>query len=148
MKESKDSWKKRKEALEEVESVCIQYNGLISSAPNCFKDLVKLVRALKARLGDSQSNLKPLAARNIAAILSSVDGSAQAKLGKIVYGSLISAAMNENKKMMRDASLDALKKGTMRLELEGGGVNTLSMEALMQACSHELIESGQKVNLI
>mmetsp|Transcript_363 Transcript_363/g.549 ORF Transcript_363/g.549 Transcript_363/m.549 type:complete len:1476 (+) Transcript_363:109-4536(+) len=144
LKENKDSWKKRKEALEEVESVCIQYNGLVSSAPDCFKDLVNLMRALKARLGDSQSNLKPVAARNIAAILSSVDGTAQAKLGKIVYGPLISAAMNDNKKIMRDASLDALRRGTMKLDLEGGGVNTHSMEALMQASASELIESGQK----
>ena len=107
---------------------------------------MNLIRALKARLGDSQSNLKPLAARNIAAILSSVDSVAQAKLGKIVYGPLISAAMNDNKKIMRDASLDALKRGTMKLELDGGGVNNHSMEALMHACAQELIESGQKVS--
>jgi hypothetical protein len=145
LKETKDSWKKRKEALEEVESACAQYNGLISSSPDAFKGLVDLMRALKSRLGDSQSNLKPFAARNIAAILASVDVIAQAKLGKIVYRPLISAAMNDNKKIMRDASLEALKKGTMKLEMEGGGMNTFSMEPLMQACSVEL---NEKVRLV
>lgn len=148
LKEGKDSWKKRKEALEEVESVCIQYKGLISTESNCFKDLVTLIRALQSRLSDLQSNLKPLAARNIALILGSVDSSAQAKLGKIVYGPLISAAMNDNKKIMRDASLSALKEGTMKLELEGGGVNHLSMDPFMHACVIELIETGQKVRII
>lgn len=103
------------------------------------------MRALKSRLGDSQSNLKPLAAKNIAAILSSVDSIAQAKFGKIVYGPLISAAMNDNKKIMRDASLEALTTGTMKLEIEGGGVNISSMEPFMNACATELMESGQKV---
>lgn len=144
-KGAKDSWKKRKEALEEVESVCTQYKGLISSDPDCFKGLVQLMRALKSRLGDSQSNLKPLASRNIASILGSVDSSAQTKLGKIVYGPLISAAMSDNKKIMRDASLEALKLGTTKLELEGGGVNASSMEPFMQACATGFIESGQKV---
>ncbi len=145
LKEGKDSWKKRKEALEEVESVCIQYKGLISTESNCFSDLVKLIRVLKSRLSDLQSNLKPLAARIIALILGSVHSSAQAKLGKIVYRPLISAAMNDNKKIMRDASLSALKEGTMKLDLEGGGVNYLSMDAFMNACAMELIETGQKV---
>ena len=105
------------------------------------------MRGLKSRLSDSQSNLKPLAARNIAAILGSVDGAAQGKLGKIVYAPLISAAMNENKKLMRDASLEALKRGTMKIEMEGGGVNANSMEPLMHACASELNEAGKKVSL-
>lgn len=146
MKENKTSWKKRKEALEEVESACSQYQGLISSEPDVFQSLVKLVRALKLRLGDSQSNLKPLAAKNIATILSSVDGSAQLKLGKIVYSPLVSAAMNDNKKLMRDTALESLKIGTTKLEMEGGGVNVLSMDPFMTACATEILESGQKVS--
>jgi hypothetical protein len=97
------------------------------------------------RLGDSQSNLKPLAARNISEILGSVDGFAQAKLGKIVYGPLVSAAMNDNKKIMRDASLEAIRSGTMKLDIEGGGVNHYSMDSFMNSCAIELLES-QKVS--
>ncbi len=147
MKEGKDAWKKRKAALEEVEAVCNQYNGLISSSPDSFKSLVELIKALKSRLGDSQSNLKPLAVKNIAAILSSVDGPAQGKLGKIVYKSLIAAAMNENKKIMRDASIDALKNATMKSEIDGGGINKFAMEPFMNAFATELNESGVKVGI-
>jgi len=144
LKENKDSWKRRKEALEEVESACIRFDGLISSDSSCFQSLVKLMRGLKARLSDSQSNLKPLAAKNIASILGSVDGAAQAKLGKIVYGPLIVAAMNDNKKLMRDTTLNALRKGTQKIELNGGGNNPLAMLPLMEAFATELIEVGQK----
>lgn len=146
MKEGKDAWKKRKEALEEVESACDQYKGLISSSPESFKSLVDLVRALKARLGDSQSNLKPIAARNIASILGSVEAIAQAKLGKIVYGSLIAVAMSDNKKLMRDASMDALNSATMKSEIDGGGVNKVAMEPFMSAFATESNELGQKVS--
>ena len=148
MKDGKHSWKMRKEALEEVEAACIQYDGLISSSPDSFKSLVELIRALKGRLGDSQSNLKPLAVKNIAAILGSVDGPAQGKLGKIVYAPLISAAMNDNKKIMRDAAIDALNKVTMKTEIDGGGVNKHAMEPFMSACASELNESAQKVSLL
>lgn len=146
-KESKDAWKKRKEALEEVESACDKFKGLISTAPECFKPLAELTRGLKNRLSDSQSNLKPLAARIIASLLGSVDGPSQGKLGKIVYGSLIFAAMNDNKKMMRDAAMDALEKGSMNLELDGGGVNTYAMDSLITALISELEDSELKVRL-
>ncbi len=99
-------------------------------------------------MGDSQSNLKPLAAKNIALILGSVDGVAQAKLGKIVYGPLIAAAINDNKKIMRDASMDALEKATTKSEIDGGGVNRYAMEPLMSACASELLETGQKVSTL
>ena len=121
---------------------------MISSSPDTFKSLVDLVRALKARLGDSQSNLKPIAARNIALILGSVDAIAQAKLGKIVYGSLIAVAMSDNKKLMRDASMDALNSATMKSEIDGGGVNKVSMEPFMSAFATESNELGQKVRLM
>jgi len=137
-KEGKTSWKTRKEALDEVESACLECAGLVSTTPSCLKSLVELCRALKERLSDLQSNLKPLAARNIGHILGSVDSSSQIKLGKIVCGPLIGAAMNDNKKLMRDAAMDALEKCTEKLSIEGGGVNSLTMELFMSALVAEL----------
>lgn len=111
-----------------------------------MKNLIELCRALKERLGDLQSNLKPLAARNIAHILASIESSSQGKLGKIVCGPLINAAMNDNKKLMRDAAMDALEKSTTKLDIEGGGVNPSAMESYMSALVAELADSEFKVN--
>ena len=110
-----------------------------------MKSLVELCRALKERLSDLQSNLKPLAARNIAHILNSIDSSAQSKLGKIVFGPLINAAMNDNKKLMRDAAMDALEKSTRKLDTEGGGSNPFSMESFMSSMVGELEDSEFKI---
>lgn len=134
-------------ALEDVEAACIQYKGLISSSPQSMKGLVNLLRALKARLVDSQSNLKPIAARNIASILNSVDSSSQAKLGRTVYASLIHAGMNDNKKIARDAALEALERGTSLADIDGGGINPSAMEPLMVAFVSELEESEFKVSI-
>merc|ERR1740136_50149 len=145
-KDGKTAWKIRKEALDEVESACLQCGGLISTTPNCLKGLIELCRALKERLGDLQSNLKPLAARNIAHVLGSVDSSSQGKLGKIVCGPLINAAMNDNKKLMRDAAMDALEKSTTKIDLEGGGVNPSALESFMSAMVAELGDSEFKAS--
>lgn len=145
-KDGKDAWKKRKAALEEVESACDQYKGAMSTSPECMKGLVELMRSLKSRLGDSQSNLKPMAARNISSILQSIDGTSQAKLGRIVYAPLIHAGMSENKKHIRDAALEALAEGTKHTEINGGGINPSSMEPLIAAFNSEVAKSEYKVS--
>lgn len=108
--------------------------------------LMELMRSLKERLEDSQSNLKPIAARNIASILNSVDNHAQAKLGRIVYGQLIHAGMSDNKKIVRDSALEALQKGTLLSDLDGGGANPLAMEPLIAAFVKQVKDSEYKVN--
>lgn len=146
-KVNKDSWKLRKAALEEVEGACEQYKGIISTSPECMKGLSDLMRALNSRLGDSQSNLKPIAARNISSILNSIDATSQAKLGKLVYSSLIHAGMSDNKKIVRDAAIEALINGTLLTELEGGDVNPTAMEPLIAAFASEVEDSEYKVSL-
>ncbi len=146
MKAGKDAWKKRKAALEEVSSACDQYKDLISTSPASMSGLVELMRALKERLEDSQSNLKPIAAKNIASILNSVDNHSQAKLGRIVYGQLIHAGMSDNKKIVRDASLEALEKGTSQSDLNGGGVNPVAMEPLIAEFVDQVKDSEYKVS--
>lgn len=144
-KNGKDAWKKRKAALEEVADVGAQYKGLMSTSPESMRGLVDLSRALKSRLGDSQGNLKPIAARNIAMILKSVDGTSQAKLGRIVYAALIHLGMNDNKKIVRDAVLEAIEQGILLTDIDGGGINPRAMEPLMAGFVSELNESEFKV---
>jgi len=108
---------------------------------------VELMRALKARLEDSQSNLKPMAARNIACILNSIDGSSQAKLGRIVYAQLIHAGTSDSKTIVRDAALEALIKGTTQTEIDGGDVNPSAMEPLIAAFIADVGESEYKVSV-
>jgi hypothetical protein len=110
-----------------------------------LKSLLDLARGLRERLNDSQMNLKPVAAKIIANLLISVDEDSQVKLGRIFYSTLINAAINDNKKVMRDAALEALQAGTTKSEIDGGGVNTMSLEAFLQALTVELNDSEYKV---
>ena len=135
----------RKAALDDVEVGLKGCSGLLSTTPPHLKSLVELLRALRERLSDSQSNLKPVAARIIGDILGSVDKAAQARLGKVVYSPLLAAAMNDNRKPMREASLAAVRKGTQEPELDGGKPNELALEAMLVAFVGELSESEFKV---
>jgi cytoskeleton-associated protein 5 len=142
-KEGKNAWKLRKEAMDAVETALARCNGLIST--ESLKPLVDLLRAMRERLSDSQSNLKPVAARIIGSILRSVDKVSQAKLGKIVFAPLVSAVLNDNRKPMRDESMEALRAGTTASSIEGGEPNSSALESLMVAVVGELSESEYKV---
>lgn len=142
-KEGKTSWKARKAAMEEVDSVMRRCVGLLDTT--ALRPLVDLLRALRDRLSDSQSNLKPVAARLIGRILSATDAISQAKLGKVVFGPLINAAMNDSRKIMHDAALEALQIGTSRPKLEGGTANEQVLEPFLIGLVGELDESDFKV---
>ena len=131
--------------MEDVDAALKRCNGMIDTSR--IKPLVDLLRALRERLSDSQGNLKPVAARIIGAILGASDVSSQGKLGKVVYGPLINAAMNDGKKNMHDAALEALRVGTSIPALEGSGPNEHAMESFVVALVAELGESEFKVNL-
>jgi hypothetical protein len=145
-KEGKTAWKVRKEALDEVEMTLKRITGLVNVSGSHSKNVVDLTRALRDRLSDTQINLKPVAARTIAALLSVVDKSTQAKLGRIVYAPLINAAMNDIKKPMRDAALGALRSGTMASELLGGGINEEALEPFIVALVGEVTEASARVS--
>jgi len=132
----------RKEALGDTEAALKRCSGLLETSPPKMKQLLELTRALRERLSDTQINLKPLAARIVGALLGAVDKTAQAKLGKIVYGSLINAAMNDIKKPMRDACLEALRSGITSSSLDGGGLNDEALEALVTCLVGEVNESS------
>lgn len=119
---------------------------MIDVSGHRLKHLVELSRALKDRLSDTQINLKPIAARTIGALLSKVDKGTQAKLGKVFFAPLINAAMNDIKKPMKDASIDALTAGTTASSLEGDGLNEEALEVFVSALVAEVNEGSSRVS--
>jgi hypothetical protein len=130
-----------------VEKALKQCSGLLDTSSPKLNELVELTRAVRDRLADTQINLKPSAARTVGLLLSSVDKAAQAKLGKLVFGPLINAAMNDIKKPMREASLDAIRTGTTASSLDGGDLNVEALEALVIAFIGEVNETSVRVSL-
>jgi hypothetical protein len=142
--DGKNSWKVRKEALEEVIQESNKCCGLLSTDAKAFASLKELVVALRSRMNDSQSNLKPMAAQAIESILSRVDESCQTKLAKVVFPTLISAAMTDMKKTMRDVSLSSLRAGTRSSEHVGGGINVFALDVLILSLQSELSDAAVK----
>jgi hypothetical protein len=141
--DGKTSWKARKAALDDLDDVMKRCTGLLDT--NKLKPLVDLLRAVRDRLADSQSNLKPVAARLIGVILSATDPASQARLGKVVYAPLINSAMNDSRMIMHDACMEALKIGTSLPKLQGGGPNVQALEPFLLGLVGELDESDFKV---
>lgn len=141
-KEGKAAWKKRKAALEETHQALQSCSGQLDASGRNEKKLTDLGRALRDRLSDTQINLKPLAARVAGLLFEKVDCATQAKLGKVLFSSLILAAMNDIKKPMREASLESIRSGLKKSELEGGGPNESSLEALVLALVTEVTEKS------
>lgn len=135
-KDGKTAWKARKAALEDVEKALKSSSGLLDSSK--LRPLQDLLRAMRERLSDSQSNLKPLAARIIGLVLGAVEGEAQGKLGKLVYAPVLNAAMNDKRNVMIDAAMEALKKATSIPEMKGEGLNERSLEPFVVALTSEL----------
>lgn len=131
--------------MEDVSNALKRCNGLLDTTN--MKPLVSLCRELCERLSDTQSNLKPVAARLLGSVLSSVNASAQAKLGKVIYPPLINSAMNENKKMMHDAAMESLRKATSLHPIEGEGINRQAIISFVSALAMVLDESEYKVRL-
>ena len=142
--DGKVAWKIRRDALEEVKMNVDKCGGLIATDGISFPHLKQLFAALCSRLNDSQSNLKPVAATLIGTILSHVDDDSQAKLGRIVFVALLSAAMNDMKKTMRDAALSALSVGTERSKQNGEGTNLIAIECLIICLESALSEAALK----
>ena len=142
--EGKAAWKIRRDALDEIKVSVDKCGGLITTDGGSFPPLKQLFSALLGRLNDSQSNLKPVAATLIGTILSRVDDDSQAKLGRIVFVAVLSAAMNDMKKTMREAAVSALSMGTERSSQNGGGANLIAVECLIICLELALSEAALK----
>lgn len=142
--EGKTAWKIRRDALDEIKMNVDKCGGLIATNGSSFPPLKQLFAALCSRLNDSQSNLKPMAAILIGAIISLVDDDSKTKLGRIVFAALLSGAMNDMKKTMRDAALSAIAIGTEQSKQNGGGTNILAVESLIVCFESSLSEAALK----
>ena len=101
----KAAWKTRSLALDAVLQICqsagvsrFEYNRAVSD----------LMKALKARLSDSNSNLKVKAAQVIGNVASCV-GPPVSKFSKLILPDLLSG-VGDNKKVMQSSSIEALTK--------------------------------------
>ena len=54
--------------------------------------------------------------------------------------------MNDIKKPMRDASLEAIRAGITASSLDGGGLNDLALEGLVSALVTEVNDSSVRVS--
>ena len=139
--EGKNSWKTRMAALDTIADELKKSSYLVTATP-AVQDLL---RALKVRLADSQSNLKPKSANLISSILSSLSPSDSAKYLKLVSSSLISIALTDNKKPMRDAAFQAISLVTKMPESSGlSGANKAAIENLLPALTHCLKNGDAK----
>ncbi len=99
----KDAWKGRKAAIEDIIAAC-KASGQHIEANRAAADVVK---GLKERLSDSQSNLKPLAASAIAEVMVSLPTDAAPKFCRLFHEALL-GCISDNKKLMREAAISAL----------------------------------------
>jgi len=136
------SWKIRKAAIEKVQSALSSCNNLISY----HVDLVDLVKALNERIGDSQSNLKPLSAEVVGQVINGVEAENQPRLAKIVATSLMGSIASESKKNMRVSALKGIRLAVSGGELEGNKVNKMSIEAIVPAFISVLTKMAGKGN--
>jgi hypothetical protein len=147
-KEGKTAWKLRKEALDEIDDALKGCSGLLATGSVQMKQLVELARGLRDRLTDLQINLRPTAARLVGTLVSLVDSTNQAKLCKAVLSTLINEAMNDIKKPMRDASLLAIRCSITCSQIEGGKINVLAVEPLLNSLVSELNDAAIRVRII
>lgn len=138
----------RKEALDEIDEALKNCSGLLATGPVQMKQLIELARGLKDRLTDLQINLRPSAARIVGTLVSLVDSMNQAKLCKVVLSTLINEAMNDIKKPMRDASLLAIRCAVSCPQVDGGNINVLAIEPLLNALVSEVNDAAIRVRII
>jgi hypothetical protein len=101
--EGKDSWQVRKAALEKVLAACEGSGHYLDYS----KSVPEMLKVLKARLYDTQSNLKPLAASVLGHLIISFEPDKAIRVLKQM-GSAILEGLVDNKKQMREATVAAL----------------------------------------
>lgn len=100
--DGKNSWQQRKAAMEAILGVCESSGHYLEGN----KGTVEIIRAFKARLNDTQANLKPLAANVMAHIIASFECEQAVKVLRVMAGCLL-ASVADSKKAMRDAVIIA-----------------------------------------
>ncbi|CAI5727538.1 unnamed protein product [Hyaloperonospora brassicae] len=134
----KGAWKKRGEAMDTVQAICEGAGCAIEFT----RSVQEVLRSLRARLNDSNANMKVKAANVIAVVAASV-GSDIAKMSKILGASLI-AGVADNKKTMQSAAIQALHKWVCH----NGKTSSSCMESLLPSLSEGLLNTVGRAELL
>jgi hypothetical protein len=101
--EGKDSWQIRKAAMEKILEGCNASGHYLEFN----KTSIEAIKSLKQRLADTQSNLKILAVQVLSHLIASFSLDKAVKGLKPVVSPML-LGLNDNKKMMRDATIAGL----------------------------------------
>ncbi|KAL3661983.1 hypothetical protein V7S43_012790 [Phytophthora oleae] len=134
----KVAWKKRAEAMDNVQAICEGAGCAIEFT----RPVQEVLRSLKARLNDSNANLKVKAANIIGVVATSV-GPDIAKMSKILGASLI-AGVADNKKTMQIAAINALHKWVYH----NNETSSVCMESLLSPLSEGLLNTVGRGELL
>ncbi|KAL4157063.1 hypothetical protein PRNP1_006089 [Phytophthora ramorum] len=134
----KVAWKKRAEAMDTVQSICESAGCAIEFT----RPVQEVLRGLKARLNDSNANLK-VKATNVIAIVATSVGPDIAKMSKILGASLI-AGVADNKKTMQAASIQTLHKWVCHND----ETSSSCMESLLNPLSEGLANTVGRAELL
>lgn len=134
----KVAWKKRAEAIDRVQAICVSAGYAIELT----RPVQEVLRNLKARLNDANANLKVKAVNVIGVVASSV-GPDIAKMSKILGASLI-AGVADNKKSMQAAAIQALYKWVHH----NNKTSSACMESLMTSLSEGLMNPVGRAELL
>eukprot|EP00981_Chlorochromonas_danica_P005425 scaffold1091_cov164-Ochromonas_danica.AAC.48 len=102
--EGKTSWQNRKKALDNVIAACessghyLEYN----------KATGELVKSVKLRINDTQSNLKPVAMSALGHLIASFPPESGPKVLRAIAASMLSG-LTDNKRPMREATISSLQ---------------------------------------
>ena len=133
--EGKTSWQTRKAALEAVITACTSSGYYLEFG----KSTQDLLRSLKARLNDTQMNLKPIAAQAIGALIVSLESKVAAR-ALAAMGSALLSCFSDNKKAMRDAVIASLNT-CITLSADGGAGGTLAEPTMLLSLLPAIVET-------
>uniref|UniRef100_M4BXP9 TOG domain-containing protein n=1 Tax=Hyaloperonospora arabidopsidis (strain Emoy2) TaxID=559515 RepID=M4BXP9_HYAAE len=134
----KGAWKKRGEAMDTVQTICESAGCAIVFT----RSVQEVLRNLRARLNDSNANMKVRAANVIAVVATSV-GPDIAKMSKMLGPSLI-AGVADNKKTMQSAAIQALHKWVSH----SGKTSSSCMESLLSPLAEGLLNTVGRAELL
>lgn len=137
--QGKDSWQIRKAALEKLVAAC-------DSRSACFElnpFLLECLKAVKLRLSDTQSNLRPLALVALSKVIASLEVEDAQKAMKH-YSTTILTGLDESKKNIRDACIAALDLICLR----NGQVQVGILNVFSANCVESIQHSIGKADLL
>jgi cytoskeleton-associated protein 5 len=138
--EGKDSWQVRKSSIEKVCKAC-ESSGYYVEMNRFIPDLLK---SLKARILDTQSNLRPLALATLAKVIISLDDEAVIKAIRASVGAVL-GSVSDSKKVIRDAAIASLETMVSGMESKPKSAN---LQCMIPALSEWLMGSPARGDVL